>query len=777
MAQQQFRAQAPELPGPENLQVPQHLGDTYSSPEQPPKDTNLAQLAEALGSFNTNLQHYAIADARASKMTEKQTQQAAVENYFGTHTHDEVQKNYETGQFDGFTPFQMGLVAKGVATQYADTDKANIEAAIKDGTIKLTPDDPTHPPPNIEQQIMGVIGQRKDSLSDPMAYNTYLKSMEAYRNTLATRQVEALAGQRLQVRNDMVDRTLTSIISQDGKPEDVYKTIRQAYTEMGPGSVVNMSNAELDKRLRTVLTNNIQDPKTAALALHVVGQDRTDPKTGQTLPSMAQTPGAFDDTKKLVDQARTTMSGWFTQQAKDVAAKNAEAALQAGHGAWSAMTDSPVKNPFKPDSASQEWVTADAAKKQAVQQVLADSAQQAQQNKEPADVTFNREYKLFGENGVEHPVWKNTLTDGAKSLMQSSILTDQAGQQKAIQAGELYMNLAQKNFPYAKSLLDKQSADTWETYAALRMAGMNPQQAIMTTSQAVGSPESDLAKEQRAHMAQAVSDKAKGLNFGQTFLSMIPGFKDTADNTSIVKQQVLNLATILTRAPGYDADKAIEQAAKVVTAHTVTINGYAVQDPTGQVSQNKPVIEGLLSQFVKQHGTETGVTDPKQLSVQPAGGGNYYIWSKEDGVGPGHPVFVGEKPALITGAGKGNMIDKAKAKAGDLSAIRTQAASEQAVRDRLVDTPNEKLTTDQQAAKQAELQKRSDAMSAGAKQAVSNAVQRLPGGVSPDHTAAINAQAKAVKDTASYVLGLFHKLGGYASSVVSKYGEYAEPNH
>lgn len=769
----QQRVQAPELAAPERLQSPGLPGDTFTGAPQPVKDNNLANIADALGSFNTNLHQFGTAFAHQQKAQQKVTDQGNAANILGGTTDEDLIARRESGAFSGKPVGEQLFLNKGYANALAAQDKANIDAAVTSGDIKLTSDNPISPPPSIDQATVALMKPTMEKLAnDPVARNVYVNEMATHRAALRNKQAEAQATQTNMWRTDMVDRSIGQVLDMSPSPEAAHNLMREAYRELGPGTPANMPLSELDKRALAVITNRASaTPAGAEQALYLLQAPRSDLKTGQPMPPMKDTPGLYEKTQGVIKSATDTMQTAWTTGAKQVAATDALDKFKRADGSFGATIDAPVTNPYKDVSAGPEMVKAEDARKNAVQTFLAQSTAQSQRDNETPKTTFDREFNAFAGNFVEHPVWKETLKSGAGSLMNQSAMSDPSKQKQAIAAGELFNNLAEKNYPYAKSMMDKSTADTWDTYRTLRQMGHNPQQAILETSQAVSTPETDGAKEQRAHMAKAVADKiGAGTNFGTSIKSMMPFFSDTAYDTSLIRQQVLDQATVMTRVPGLGPDEAIKAATKNVTDHAVLINGYLVNDPNGQVKENKPVIEGLLKQFADVHGTATGVHSASELSVSPAGGGNYYVWSREDGVGPGHPVYLNDKPAMITGAGEGNDIQKMKDHQSSLNALRTEEASRNSALHTVVATPNARLSPDQLAAKQTELKRQSDAFSETVRTEGSKAIQRI-GGTDPVAMDNMKAQTENMKATANRVLGFLHNLGAAVGKNLVPYGE------
>ena len=776
MSNQQYRVQAPDIKGPEPLRTEPLPGDTFTGATRPEMNQNAAHIADALGAFNTNLLSFGSAYAHANAAANKALEEAAANKVIDGLTPTDLQTRYQAGQFDGATAHQRAFIDKAYANSLAATTKAEIDGRIKDGTVKLTSDNPLVPPPDVTAQITDLMKPAFAQASrSPVAFNAFSKEMQTHRLDLMRQQADAVIAQRNQIRTDTVDRSLSQVLDMSPSPEAAHNLMREAYRELGPGTAANMTFTDLDNRLMKVLTNRANDPNTATQALYLLQKERTDLRTGQPMPPIAAKPGLFDTSQAVIKAATSTLATDWVTKAKDVAAQQALSYLKKGDGSFTNVIDTPLHNPFKPAGASPEMVSAEEAKKTAVKLALAESAREARDGNETPTTQFNREYDLLAKNNVEHPVWKQTLKDAAGALTNPTALTDPNQLKRTMGAGELFMNLAERDYPYARSLMDKSTADTWDTYRTLRLfAGMNAQEAVAAAAQATATPETDAAKEQRASMAKTVREKvtASGLmDWGTWLRSWVPGGNAaTASNVSIARQQVLELATTLSRVPGLDADKAIEVAKKAVTDHSVVINGYLIPDPSGQMKQNKPHLENIIERFVQQHGEVVGVHSPADLTVMPAGGGNFQLWSRADGVGVGHPVYLNDRIVTITGAGEGNMIQRMKDEQAAVSALQTQAASERAQMNRLVGLANERLTPEQQDIKRSELGRRKEAFEQGVANELAKSAQRLPGAVTPDHQAAITAQVSAMKDSANYALGLLRKLGVSLGGTLVPYG-------
>lgn len=651
----QFRVQAPETQGPVPLRPPPVPNDTFTGAPRPVIDNNLSRIADALGAFNSNLQAFGTAAAAQWKQQEKIIGEDMAARRIAGMTNEQFHAGIKDGTLLApQNPFYQIAIRNNWGQRVADDFISELEHEKRTGAFTLLPAKPGDPAPNIGDWITQRAAPHIQGL-DRFAIKPFSQKLDAYRDRVIEEQRKAMDVQVNEARNGIATDQFNRVFDAYGSdPQITQNFTRSIYKELGPGTPVNLTHAELDARLLDVARRRATDPTTAATALHVLTAPRTDGE-GKPLPPLAANPRYATQVKEIENAARGQLAERYIKDVKGVAAENAMHAFERADGSWWTFQDTRRQNEFRPDGHPERMfdIRANEARKQAITMFLDKSAALGGTDAE----RFEREYKVFAGNNEVHPVWKETFQSGAKSLLDPASLTDPTKREQAMAVGEKWIQLTERNYPYARTLLggDKEALDAWSVYRLARVnMGRNADQSLSMAAAAVRAPESDYEAGVRQQREKEVAEKLKGMDWGTTLSSYFPSVNDTAKNVSEIQKRVLDTAAVLTRVNGLSLDDAVEAAIQATRDTSMIINGHLVSDVGGPAQQQKPYIEGFLKQAFETHGKDWGVSSPGELYVKPAGGGNFAIWI-DDQLG-GHQAYVQNKdgkavPALILSQG------------------------------------------------------------------------------------------------------------------------------
>lgn len=688
----QFRPQAPDIQGPERLGSPGSPEAAFSGAARPVIDHQLANVADALGAFNTNLTQFGTAAQKYYAHQQQQTEQAWLNREILGRTPEQWLGDTHSGALPApQNPIIRGAMDKYTGMTLGDQIGQQFSSDVKSGVINLL-----DPKVQVDSVITKMVQDRIANYdgqgnawryaNNPYALAGLRGKVDALREAAIKKQSDAQAEDFYKQQFGVGYRELNSVFDTPNiSQEQVQQVIREKYHALGsmnPKSGMQIPPQVLDKAMIDVARTRASDPNTAAAALYALTAERAD-INGNKLPPLAANPRYAQDIVKIETTARGQLANRYISDTKNVATDSALDALEKKDGSFWTLTDTERKNVFKRVGDPQEnfIVKAEEARREAVIKFLNKSEQEGGTPIE----RFEREYDVMSSNNVTHPVWKETLTNAARALTDPSSLTDPAKRQQAQAAGELFMTLSERNYPYVKTLLggDKEATDLWTVYRAARTGlGLNGDRALDMAAAAIRQPESEHDAAVRTQRAKEVADKVTGMDWGQGWKYYFPFVNDTSKNVSGVQKRVLDIASVLVRVNGLTLDDAVKASMQAVSERSMVINGHLVPDTSGMPTQaQKPYIEKLLGTAFKTYGEEWGVDSPNQLYIKPAGGGNFTVWV-DDQLG-GHPAFVthGEKtvPAIIKGQGTtANSISKLMEDDRSFAAIQAQAAQEKA---------------------------------------------------------------------------------------------------
>lgn len=662
------RKQAPDLAAPEALRVPAPVTNLYAPPSPPPIDHNLQNLGNALSAFAPSLANLGAILNKNSKKTQSELDQAAAQKFIAGHTNEEYKKAVETNAIPVYAdPVANAAIQKnyGMVLGRSMVEDA-INTGIKTGQIDLL-DKNT----NVDSIVTNASKQAIDTLNQHFPGSKYAAQgltaiVAPLRQQLITKQQEALATDNVKQRLGVVQNTFNNIVQGAGKaglqPDgtvsdqaatDAFNKIRQSYGELGKTLAISgrtLPPQWMDQQLMTVLANNAAtNPEVVKKILSMPRKD----EAGNPLPALAANPRYALQVQQIASTVNSALGKKFdTKLVNDKVQAGIQALTRQDGSIWG-LHDYAYTNPY---TGQHKVIAADTLKSKIMANWQTWSDQTAQQRGENSDVQFERDYNVYHQANEANPTWKAALQGVASTLSNPAALSNPATRQKAAAAGELFMKLSARDYNYVNSTmkLDQKSKAFYDAYeVARRYMGQNSDTALDTASSVVNSPENASDMNVRASQKQEIDNQVSG-----AYTSWWP-WADKPDNLGVVKKRVGDVASVLVRIHGMDPKDAVDQAAKLIHDRSTIINGHVVTDqgymPPKEMRQYIPK---ALDAFVKDQGAYNGVTDPSELSVEPAGhSGEFRIVAHGDGVPrklfvlkDGHAV-----PAIITMSDLHNM--------------------------------------------------------------------------------------------------------------------------
>lgn len=651
-----YRVQAPELAGPERLTPPPVPSDTYAPPPRPVRDDRLAQLADALGVFNSALSAFGTRANALAKKQQAEMDMAIANRTIAGHTNDEYKKLVQTNQIPAVSdPFARAALDKHYGQVIGDSIGNSIRQAIDAGEINLLDPNTDIDKVLTEHSRAALEGPLAPYAGSKAAIAGFRERIDSLRGSLTLAQGKAIADNFQRSRIGMAKAQFDRVfdLTSGAAPEVTQNFVRQVYREIGPKSAAGVPHPEMDKTLLDVLKNRAADENYVKAVLHVLDAERT-AQDGQKLPPLSANPRLVDDVNEVRRVARTTLAKLADKRAEGMAVKAmTDAALRQDGSIWS-FTDTTYTNPI---TGEEKTVTADAARKKFTDRFLTESKQQQLDRGESWDVRFEREWAVLARAGIVQPEWKNTLEGAAKAFTDPSSLTDSGARESAIRAANIYLKMAERNPAYVNGVLklDKTSKDFYSVYDVARTGmGLSDDEALDMAAAAIRPQSEDDLGVARVR-ARQVQEAIQNTNYREGILARIFGRGEYAENQGAIQRRVMDVAQVLTRVQGMSVDDAIKHAAETVKKRSLFINGTLVPDD-GHIPgpEAKPLILKALDNFAKQHPASMkalGLEDSSQLTVRPHGGGHLQIWTNDEGFS--RPVYAKDengqtKPAIIS---------------------------------------------------------------------------------------------------------------------------------
>lgn len=640
-----MRIQAPDLPDPQNLRVFGGVNMPSEGVQAPVKDTRLADLASALGSFNTGLSNFG--NSYTASLAEKKTKdddedkenlkkQRQIE---ATQTPEEYLKSVPTWA----TP-KAQLAAHITEGQYTATAlQKEYQEAI--GTGHLRPQDG---PAWLQKRREDVLADKGWGTDTGQAHG-FGNAYNALLQRAQTGELQAKVGQindtSRQGAYQQLTMTLDRVQGQD--PRAAWDELNKLKTQAQ--SVFGVDPKDYDQMVFSAIGNRVEkDPN---WAVSMAQQPRSDMTTGGPFPALGATP----ERQGIVQNWQRTALAHNAEIAKAGAESRvgswALGALLKGDGSFNAIEDKVYVNPV---THAEEKITRSQVQNMAVRRFLAASAQTAQANSETPTQTFNREAEVFIGNDIERPSWKSEI-EGAPNLANKVNLTDPGTAKRLVAAAQTYKAIESRSPAYVAAHFDERARTFFNTYSILKDYATRPNGSSWTDVEALNAAANAIkpdAPEERALLhdqIQAVNKKIDSLAAGPSSVSGIPGLRwgaealfgadiTSASNKGQLMGELRRLSTAVARSGGMNGTEAVDVAASYLAKTGSVVNGqWMRKDQIGGLDMGA-VGSRVIQQYVDTHGPEFGY-GKGDLTLRSAGDGYFTLTDRSGLPVPGGAIM------------------------------------------------------------------------------------------------------------------------------------------
>lgn len=616
MAQQQGRVQVDDLAPPEPLKVSQYNGDTYAPPEQPVEDHNLANIADALGTFSSSLFRYGRIAQRQQQRDQMAQENQAAQGTIGGMSHDDYMQAWKDGKLPAYQLPAPNLLVGKVAGRYSADDLINgLQQKVNSGEIDLNA---TNKDGSYTNDLPSLLTQQMQPLIQQYGQNSDYQSRGfmagLYEKTLAAREalLKYQDGVRTKHMTDQLGGTaynsFTDAITNAKTPEDAQQSVRQLYSDMGPNLPVKQKNPFLDTQLRNALQKMAQDPKTVDNAEAVLNADRIDPKTGQNIGPLANTGNSDPNiASQLVDIRKsigTTKDAKQQSDANTAMQQQALQAMQRQDGSLAQIQPYPMTLP----KTGKQVIVGESAKKDAALQYFNWSQQEAQASNRRLDDVLDREVKVAQASNIGIPHIEDQLKGAASSALNANLSSNPQAQDQVMKAYETYRYLQSGYQGWADSHLnlDKDTKKFFDTLDVVTKGGQTDSATAMEMAQGVASNRSEQNSpedfKQKMQAVQNSVDNSINSSSWMDWMKSKVGLSDgVPTNVGLVRDQVSKYAKLLATSDNIDADKAIQLAQQYVAKTMFTVNGAALHNiPQLPVDDQKRLIDNKLNELLPQ---------------------------------------------------------------------------------------------------------------------------------------------------------------------------------
>jgi len=231
------------------------------------------------------------------------------------------------------------------------------------------------------------------------------------------------------------------------------------------------------------------------------------------------------------------------------------------------------------------------------------------------DKSLKRQAEWLARNGEKHPEWEGILKGGAMAGM--TVMQGDTLPPVMKQGYELYTKLAGIAPNLAHKMTDDTSREFYEVARVLNQYGQkDPERALMTAIQYNRDPskfDSLTARQSQQKLNETLEKMGAGGVFGMVGGGDLAG----AQNLEVASVPMQKLARIFVTAGGLSAEKALEEAAKVTARNFTVVNGNAVYTADRSIPPNFPK---LATQRIEEFATQTATKyghDKDGLTIRP----------------------------------------------------------------------------------------------------------------------------------------------------------------
>lgn len=661
MARRRFegRVQTPDLAAPEPIRPGPLKRDTYERAQREVVDTSDSKrLVQALGIAKglVGPAISAIGKAQAERANAQREHDLRRWNHWLSTTEQTEQLDrIRSGQAPtSADPHVQAVIEKhyGFLTARrlaADVDKDIAERKIPFGTNQFNPD---------AYVIKRAVPHANTLVKSKHAMFAFRKALDHFRKDLAgrhtkalgianTRKMESVAAdtmdgalQQAYVNFGDADPSMEGVTVEQGtKGQRILDSLRSTlYRELGPrmsGGSLDIKYGRMDELLLDVLKEHAKDPRYAKTVMEILTANRKEiqlkgqkgkPQDLGALWNVYRHQAKMGEIHKTAKKA--LWNNFKTTTTQQITQGDVEA-LESRNGAFFTDVEIPFskENTFKfSGSDRQEAALKAVAKKY-----------RAEANSAGPVI---KEIDLYLDNGEKHEEiaarldgavagWINNQLDNSKEGKETRL----ALSQRIIELGTLYKYIHDKNPLATKTYFKPDTREFFDAYVTfIESNAHTPEQAVEMAQMVIENKDRFDVKISNKELKTAY-DAVDVQDHSISWWNILGIGPDTdVSNKSEVESALKEYAMLQMRVSAMPADKALEKAAKVLSAHSVRVNGRVIMNQPGLVPTDSAHFQTMLKKVYKKYPIQLNdrydVESHKDLTVIPNTNGIYTVVHK-----------------------------------------------------------------------------------------------------------------------------------------------------
>lgn len=653
------RVQTPDLAAPEPIRPGPLKRDTYERAQREVVDTSGSErLVQALGIAKglVGPAMSAIGKAQAEGVKARQEHDFRKWNHWLSTTEQSQQLELmRAGKAPtSADPHVQAAIEKhhGFLTARrlaADIDKEIAEKRIPFGTNQFNPD---------KFVIDRAVPYANELVKSKDAMFAFRKTLDHFRKDLAGRHTKALGIANTRKMESVAADTINGALQQaysnfaDADPSLEGVTVEQGtkgqrildalrntvYKEVGPrmnGGSLDLKYGRMDELMLDVLKEHAKNPQYAKTVMEILTAQRKEilnrgetrkPQEIGPLWNVYRHQGKI---KEIHSTAKKALWEHFQKTTNEQITQSDVNTLESRNGAF-------FKDVEIPFSKEKTYKFSGSERKEAALKAV--SAKYRAEAGSTGPVT--KEIDLYLDNGEKHEEiaarldsavagWINNQLDNSKEGKETRVALGQ----RIVELGKLYKYLHDKNPLATKNWFKPDTRKFFDAYVtAIESNAHTPEQAVEMAQMVIENKDRFDLKISNDQLDEAFS-QIKVEDQSVSWWNILGIGADTEiSNESEVRNALKEYATLQMRVSGMPADKALEKAAKVLSANSVRVNGRVIMNQPGLVPTDSAHFDTVLKEVYKKYQVQLNdrwdVESHKDLTVIPNANGEYTIVHK-----------------------------------------------------------------------------------------------------------------------------------------------------
>lgn len=637
-------ANVPEIGGAERIQPSGLQSDTFQGHAAPVMDENGARLAASLGHFNESLNGFAMSQARLDRQNEanakgmeafaKQQAIRGLDARISSMTDDEFMNKVKAGVepwthdvylADAIPKHQARILAKQLTERY-DADVQT--GAIPNGSLSYNP----------EQEILRRAAPAVEMLKGTAGMDAFREQLDHIRVSAREKHNAAVgkAAQDMmqQTAYDQIKDALDANLQAGNTSKSLIDGVRQVYKDVGPraeGGSLSLDRPTLDKLVLKAFHEAAKDPDKAAQVMAALDAPRTDEK-GNDIPSLGSSHGNDAAAEAIRETGRKTLQGAEKKAAENAYTADALQRFDARDGSFGALRDH-YFNGDQTKYGGDIKLDASKTKKEVAAQYI--DYVRAANGGQP---DWQRELSAFMINGEKHPEVQNDLEQGFSGVggynMRSPADATPDQIKTIIKGAETFHKINDTNAAYVGKVVPREQQGFYHSYDILtREMGNTPEQAAAKLAYTYSTKDGQEDDGRIKALQKDTHDKVSAMKLQGSGLFGSNILGSNASNLKDVEDRVNDVAKVISKTTGLDAEHSVDKAIEIVGKGTININGRAIFGTSLQ-HEDQPHVQTVLQEAFNQNKQvmlDQGIKDPSQLSVVPIADGKSFAIIKADG--------------------------------------------------------------------------------------------------------------------------------------------------